>query len=161
MVLIKNMKGKNKMVTPETTGSTATATEGMSGTVGDEGVEGVSGVGDVIEGVEEIVEKGEPVHLSAHVEGGVASVRGELTVRNHTFAEMLQGAISKFTNAIGELKASDMSVDNAKDNVNALHNQFIDAQATKRMAMENRVVVENRTLSARDDLVGVLNSWTP
>ena len=74
---------------------------------------------------------------------------------------MLQSAISGFTNAVGELKAGDMSVDNAEDAVNALQNQLTGAQATKRMAMENRVVVENRALGARDDLVGVLNSWTP
>ena len=141
VVLLKNMKGKNKMVTPENTGTMTTATEGMTGSDGSEGMkgsDGVDGVADAAESMEEVMEMAQP-----------------------TFAEMLQGAISGFTNAVGELKASDMSVDNAEDSVNALQNQLTGAQATKRMAMENRVVVENRALDARDNLVGVLNSWTP
>ena len=134
------MKGNNKMVTPEDTGvvETTTATEGMTGSDGTEEMDGAGETTDAAETVEEVVEVVQP-----------------------TFAEMLQGAIGEFTNAVGELKAGDMSVDNAEDAVNALQNQLTGAQATKRMAMENRVVVENRALGARDDLVGVLNSWTP
>ena len=78
-----------------------------------------------------------------------------------TFNEALQAAVSGFTLAVVALGAGDVAVTNAREQVVSARAQLESAEADANVAATAHNALGGTAITKRDELIGVLQSWTP
>ena len=78
-----------------------------------------------------------------------------------TFAQALQGAVSEFTAQVGALNTAHGGVSAAADSVVAAEVQIASARSEERGAIATHAEASKAALTARDEVVEILQSWTP
>ena len=103
--------------------------------------------------------------MSTQPESGTEGVEDqggvEAVVEEPTFTETLANAIRAFQAGVSDLKASQLGVDTAEEQVVTAQQQLATAQASHRGADQKRADVRAEVLDSRDGLVAVLQSWNP
>ena len=77
------------------------------------------------------------------------------------FAEVLQGAVTRFSSDVGALRAADVDVDTARGATGAAAIQLAAAEQTETDKLRDRNTVAASAVASRDELVRVLQSWVP
>ena len=78
-----------------------------------------------------------------------------------TFAEQLQAAISQFSSDVSGLTSLDASVAQAVNDKAAAQVALTVAQGSEETKVTERAAGRSRSIDSRDNLVAVLQSWTP
>ena len=78
-----------------------------------------------------------------------------------TFAVSLQWAITRFSESLDDLTVVGQSVVTAEAQVTVAQEQLNRAQATRHAAALSSTQLQQAAAASRDELVAVLQSWTP
>ena len=84
-----------------------------------------------------------------------------LPVPTPTFAEQLMAAISQFSSDVKGLTSLDASVAQAVNDKAAAQVALTVAQGSEETKVTERAAGRSRSIDSRDNLVAVLQSWTP
>ena len=84
-----------------------------------------------------------------------------VVVETPTFAQSLQSAVSKFSTQLGALNTARGAVTAAADSKAAAQIQLTSAQEVEKEAGVSESTVEDSAVAARDEVVVILQAWTP
>ena len=85
----------------------------------------------------------------------------EVVVETMTFAQTVQASVLAFSTQMSALKTARGSVNEASESKVAAQTQLTSAEEGHTTAMESAADAAKLALTARDDLVTVLQSWVP
>ena len=83
------------------------------------------------------------------------------TVEQLTFTEKFQKVATAFVAGINALKTSNVTVESAKGDVKIAQDQLASTEQVARESVLASEDLKTHVKSTRDDLVTVLQSWTP
>ena len=147
LLTLIGVKGEDTMMTEQPASTEGTSTERVVGTATDQVVK-EEAPAPVTESEEMLAVEDEGVEHVAEV-------------NMPSFAQALQSAVSAFTTKVGALSTARSGVKVAEDERVAAETQLALALAGEKGAANSVSDISQEAVSARDEVVSILQSWTP